>query len=129
MSKNATRRQAERSILMIDPLLLDKDGRVMARVADISTEGALLYAKGLPFAVGEQISGWLDAPALGDMDEEFVAVWMKVVWAQTETRNWFRCGCVFEPSDAKERRRLERLIQELKSPLGERLTIQTPPQQ
>lgn len=116
MTANATRRRSPRATLMIDPLLLDKEGAVIARVADLSVEGALLYSKGEPFAVGSEVSGWLDAPALGDMPEDFVAVWMRVAWVVTEPRGWFKCGCEFNSIDAKERARLGRLIAELKAP-------------
>lgn len=116
MDNHAGRRKSTRSILMLDPLLLDKEGRVIARVADLSVDGAMLYARGEPFAVGSKISGWLDAPALGDLDEEFVAVWMTVAWRVAEPRGWFKCGCFFDAENPDSRSRIERLIATLKAP-------------
>ena len=111
----ATRRKSERSILMLDPLLLDKDGRVLARIADISIDGALLCSKGEPFAVGTRLSGWLDAPALGAFKEEFVAIWLTVAWSKPEgPAGWFKAGCVFEHGDNAEAMRLASLIDALR---------------
>lgn len=111
----ASRRKAERSMLMLDPLLLDKEGRVIARIADISVDGVSMYSKGVPFAKGTRLSGWLDAPSLGNFDEEFVAVWLTVAWSRPEgPEGWFKAGCVFEIADQVERMRLERLISELR---------------
>lgn len=108
-------RSRERSILMLDPLLLDKDGKVIARVADISLDGALLYSRGTPFPVGTELAGWLDAPALGAFDEEFVAVWLTVAWTRKEGDNgWFKSGCSFEDVEDAEKKRLGSLINALK---------------
>lgn len=113
----ASRRKAERSVLMLDPLLLDKDGRVIARVGDISIDGVQLFSKGEPFAKGERISGWLDAPALGAFDEEFVAVWLTVAWCVVEgPPGWFKAGCQFDKVDQAEGARLQNLIETLKAP-------------
>lgn len=108
-------RSRDRSIFMLDPLLLDKDGKVIARIADISLDGALLYSRGTPFPVGTELSGWLDAPALGAFDEEFVAVWLTVAWTRKEVDNgWFKAGCSFEDVEDAEKNRLTSLINALK---------------
>lgn len=116
MDNHLGRRKSTRSILMLDPLLLDKEGRVLARVADLSPEGAMLYARGEPFAVGSKISGWLDAPAFGDLDKDFVAVRMTVAWRVAEPLGWFKLGCSFDGHATDARRRIERLILALRAP-------------
>ena len=85
-------------------------------VADLSADGVLLYSRGTPFPIGSEISGWLDAPALGDLDEEFVAIWMTVAWRVVEPRGWFKCGCSFAANDPATRARIEHLISVLKAP-------------
>jgi hypothetical protein len=108
-------RSADRSILMLDPLFLDQDGKVIARIADISLNGALLYSRGTPFSVGAKLSGWLDSPALGAFDEVFVAVWLTVAWTRKDgDHGWFKSGCSFEDAKEAEQNRLTSLINALK---------------
>ena len=112
-----SRRKNERNVLMLDPLLLDKDGRALARIADISLDGALICSKGKPFPVGSRIIGWLNAPALGDFNEEFVAIWLTVSWCEQEgPEGWFKAGCIFDKGEHSDSVNLSSLIDTLKKP-------------
>lgn len=109
------RRSSERFSLMLDPLLLDNNGRVIARVGDLSLEGALLYGKGVPYPVGTSINGWLDSPSLGVLDEKLTAVWMRVAWSIKESKSgWFKAGCLFD-HNAFDSQHLAMLISTLRS--------------
>ena len=89
-----------RSVLMLDPLLLAHDGAVLARVADISTDGALIFGKGEPPAAGSVIRGRLDAPALGNGP---LPVALEVRWSAPDAiGGWFRAGCQFPEGSLDE---------------------------
>ena len=106
------RRESSRVILLFDPLLLDKEGRVMARVADLSLHGALLFARRGMFTAGEAISGWLQSPPLDGEDEIFLAVGFTIRWvSEDHMAGWSRMGCAMDPMDDKSFETLKHLIE------------------
>lgn len=105
-------RKAQRHKLYVDPLVLDVEGRVIARVVDLSASGALIFTK-KDLKVGDEVSGWLDSPELFEKDETFVAIDMIVRWVEPEEhQGWVRAGCEFnyETGNEKESERLEKII-------------------
>jgi hypothetical protein len=110
---NFESRKEKRTQLLFEPLLLDADGRVVARVADLSMGGAMLFTRRGSYAVGDRFSGWLQAPPMGDDTEEtFLAISMEVRWAEELNEGkWLRLGCKFtNPPDAGTASKLRRLI-------------------
>jgi hypothetical protein len=106
------RRESARVMLLFDPLLLDKEGRVLARVADLSLHGALLFARRGMFTAGETIAGWLQSPPLDGADEIFLAVGLTVRWvAEDHMAGWSRMGCSMDPMDDQSFATLKRLIE------------------
>jgi hypothetical protein len=109
-------RKASRAILLMDPLLHDRDGLLIGRVGDISTDGILLYAKGVAPKFGDRIAGRLDAPALGRFEREFLNVNLRVAWTHTEVNSpWYRAGCTFIHADANEQANLSKIIVALRA--------------
>lgn len=105
-------RKAQRHKLYVDPLVLDVEGRVIARVVDLSESGALIFTK-QSLKVGDLVSGWLDSPELFGKDETFVAIEMVVRWVEPEEhQGWIRAGCEFNyaKNDVTEGERLEKII-------------------
>jgi len=106
------RRESARILLLFDPLLLDKEGRVMARVADLSLHGALLFARRGMFTVGETIVGWLQSPPLDGEDEIFLAIGLTIRWiSEDRLAGWSRMGCSMEPMDDQSFATLKHLIE------------------
>jgi len=106
------RRESARVMLLFDPLLLDKEGRVLARVADLSLHGALLYARRGMFTAGETISGWLQSPPLDGEDEIFLAVGLTIRWiAEDHMAGWSRMGCSMDSMDEQSFVTLKHLIE------------------
>lgn len=105
-------RKEERSPLLFDPLLLDTEGRVIARVADLSMHGAMLYARCGAFGTGDKISGWLQVPPLDDnMEEIFQAISFRVCWVKGSRQNgWMQLGCELDSMDEASSAKLKRLI-------------------
>ncbi len=110
------KRKVARHQLYIDPLVLDSDGKIMARVVDISEKGALLYIKhDQDVQVGQEISGWLDSPSLSDDVEIFLAINMNIRWLEQEPgKKWLKAGCefLFKSDEEEELMRLKYLIAE-----------------
>ncbi|WP_321945171.1 PilZ domain-containing protein [Paraburkholderia sp. J10-1] len=104
-------RREVRTPLLFAPLLLNKDGRALAQVADLSSRGALLYARnGLLFR-GETVSGWLQSAPIDDEDEIVLAVALDVRWiTEDQERGWSRVGCEMHPLDRRSMARLQDLI-------------------
>ncbi|QGZ58498.1 PilZ domain-containing protein [Paraburkholderia acidiphila] len=96
---------------MFAPLLLNKDGRALAQVADLSSRGALLHARnGLLFR-GETVSGWLQSAPIDDEGEIVLAVALDVRWiTEDQERGWSRVGCEVHPLDGRSMARLQDLI-------------------
>ena len=105
-------RSVERHHLYVDPLLLDTEGRVIARLFDLSQKGCLIFTKN-PITVGTKLEGWIDAPELVEKPETFVAVTMVVRWVSVDQRGWHRAGCEFDydANDADEVQRLLEIIE------------------
>ena len=104
-------RKEHRTRLLFDPLLLDKEGRVVARVVDLSLHGALLYTRRGAFAEGDVLSGWLQSPPLNSDDEFYLAVNYDVRWVSDENEaGWSQIGCQARPMDEITARRLDLLI-------------------
>ncbi|MCP3710147.1 PilZ domain-containing protein [Paraburkholderia sp. CNPSo 3274] len=103
-------RREARTPLLFAPLLLNKDGRALAQVADLSSRGALLHARsGLLFR-GETVSGWLQSAPIDD-DEIVLAVALDVRWIfEDQERGWSRVGCEMHPLDQRSMARLQDLI-------------------
>ena len=104
-------RKEKRTRLLFDPLLLDKDGRVIARVVDLSTNGAMLYTRRGAYTQGATVSGWLQAPPVDGADEFFLAVTYQVRWVFDENESgWSQMGCQMKPLDEASAKKLEHLI-------------------
>jgi hypothetical protein len=104
-------RKEKRTRLLFDPLLLDKDGRVIARVVDLSTAGAMLYTRRGAYSQGAIIKGWLQAPPVDGEDEFFLAVTYQVRWVSDENESgWSQMGCLMKPLDDATAERLDHLI-------------------
>lgn len=104
-------RKERRTRLLFDPLLLDKEGRVIARVADLSMHGALLYTRRGAYPEGATIAGWLQSPPLDGEDEFYVAVTYQVRWVSDENEaGWSQVGCQLKTVDEISARKLELLI-------------------
>lgn len=104
-------RKEQRTQLLFDPLLLDKEGRVIARVAELSMHGAMLYTRRSAFAQGATITGWLQSPPLNGEDEFYLAVTYEVRWISNENEaGWSQVGCQMKPLDEISARRLDLLI-------------------
>jgi hypothetical protein len=107
----AEARKEDRIELLFDPLLLDKEGRVIARVADLSMSGALLYVRRGVFVVGETVEGWLQSPPQDGGDELFVAVKFIVRWiSNNKMAGWSQMGCEMGELDSASAETLKRLI-------------------
>ncbi|MEM5310499.1 PilZ domain-containing protein [Paraburkholderia sp. JHI869] len=111
MQSGLDMRREVRTPLLFAPLLLNKDGRALAQVADLSSRGALLHARsGLLFR-GETVSGWLQSAPIDDEDEIVLAVALDVRWiAEDQERGWSRVGCEMHPLDRRSMARLQDLI-------------------
>ncbi|WP_322045105.1 PilZ domain-containing protein [Paraburkholderia sp. J67] len=97
--------------MLFAPLLLNKDGRALAQVADLSMHGALLHARRGLFARGETVSGWLQSSAVDSDDEIVLAVALDVRWiADDHERGWSCVGCEMHPLDSRSKARLRHLI-------------------
>ncbi|MGF6574960.1 PilZ domain-containing protein [Paraburkholderia fungorum] len=104
-------RREVRTPMLFPPLLLNKDGRGLARVADLSPHGALLYARSGVFSHGETVSGWLHSPPIDD-DEIVLAVGVNVRWVSVDReRGWTRVGCELHRLDQRSLTGLWRLIE------------------
>ena len=104
-------RKERRTRLLFDPLLLDKEGRVIARVADLSMHGAMLYTRRGAYLEGATISGWLQSPPQNGEDEFYLAVNYQVRWVSNENEaGWSQVGCEMKPLDEISSRRLDLLI-------------------
>lgn len=113
MSKTARfeSRREDRTQMLFAPLLLGTEGRVLARVADLSLHGALLYARRGLFAQGEFITGWLQSPPIDGGDEIVLAVGLTVCWTSDDPQaGWSRIGCEMDPMDSRSLTTLARLI-------------------
>jgi hypothetical protein len=107
-------RREDRTKLLFAPLLLGMEGRVLARVVDLSLHGAQLYARRGLFTQGEVISGWLQSPPVGEEDEIFLAVGLTVRWTSEDHQAGWTCiGCELDPMDEQSNETLERLIMSL----------------
>lgn len=106
-------RKDERAKPYHAPLLLDKEGRVIGRVEDISMSGIALLGRGDPPKQGDEMEGWIDAPRLGDEPDAFVAVEGRCAWAKAEPGGWYRAGWSLESLGAVEQARLKALIEAL----------------
>lgn len=97
--------------MLFAPLLLNKDGRALAQVADLSSHGALLHVRNGLLSRGETVSGWLQSPPIDDEDEIVLAVALDVRWvAEDRERGWSRVGCELHPMDPRSKARLQSLI-------------------
>jgi len=97
--------------MLFPPLLLNKDGRGLAQVADLSSHGVLLYARSGVFSQGETVSGWLQSSPI-DEEELVVAVALNVRWiSEDQERGWSRVGCEMYPMDERSMSTLQRLIE------------------
>jgi hypothetical protein len=103
-------RREDRTPLLFAPLLLNRDGRALAQVVDLSPHGALLHARnGLLFRA-DAVSGWLLSAPVDD-DEIVVAVTLDVRWtSEDHERGWSRVGCELHPMDQRSKVRLQDLI-------------------
>jgi hypothetical protein len=111
VTRHFDRRREERTRLLFAPLLLGSEGRVLARIADLSLHGALLYARRGLFAQGEYISGWLQSPPSDGEDEFFLAVGLTVCsTSENLPAGWTRIGCKMDPMDSRSLITLSRLI-------------------
>lgn len=111
MASGMDLRREVRTPMLFPPLLLNKDGKGLARVADLSPHGALLYARNGVFSHGETVAGWLQS-ALIDEDETVVAVTFNVRWIDEDRqRGWTRVGCEMHPLDERSLSGLQRLIE------------------
>ncbi|MEI7295754.1 PilZ domain-containing protein [Paraburkholderia tropica] len=105
-------RRDVRTPMLFAPLLLNKDGRALAQVADLSSHGALLHARSGLFSRGETVSGWLQSSAVDGEDEIVVAVFLDVRWiAEDHERGWSRVGCEMHTLDARSMARLHCMIE------------------
>lgn len=97
--------------MLFAPLLLNKDGKALAQVADLSSRGALLHARnGLLFR-GETVSGWLQSAPIDDEDEIVLVVALDVRWiSEDQERGWSRVGCEMHLLDQRSMVRLQDLI-------------------
>jgi len=111
MASGLDLRREVRTPLLFAPLFLNKDGRALAQVADLSSHGALLHArKGLLFR-GETLSGWLQSAPVDDEDEIVLAIALDVRWiSEDQERGWSRVGCELHPMDQRSMARLQDLI-------------------
>ena len=102
-------RREGRTPLLFAPLHLNRDGRALAQVVDLSPHGALLHARnGLLFR-GDTVSGWLLSAPVDD--EIVVAVTLDVRWIpEDHERGWSRVGCELHPVDQRSMARLQDLI-------------------
>jgi hypothetical protein len=111
MASERDLRRDVRTPMLFGPLLLNKDGRALAQVADLSSHGALLHARSGLFSRGETVSGWLQSTAIDSDDEIVVVVALEVRWiAEDHERGWSRVGCEMLPLDSRSKMRLRSLI-------------------
>jgi hypothetical protein len=104
-------RREVRTPMLFPPLLLNRDGKGIARVADLSPHGVLLYARSGVFSHGETMTGWLQSPMVDD-DEIVLAVTLNVRWvSEDRERGWTRVGCELHAMDERSLDRLQRLIE------------------
>lgn len=97
--------------MLFPPLLLNKDGRGLAQVADLSFHGLLLYARSGVFSQGETVLGWLQSSPIDD-EEMVVAVGLNVRWiSEDPERGWSRVGCELHPLDQRSTTTLQRMIE------------------
>ncbi|MBN3857126.1 MULTISPECIES: PilZ domain-containing protein [unclassified Paraburkholderia] len=112
MASEMDLRRDVRTPMLFAPLLLNKDGRALAQVADLSSNGALLHARNGLFSRGETVSGWLQSSAIDDEDEIVVAVYLDVRWvSEDHERGWTRVGCEMHQLDPRSKARLHTLIE------------------
>ncbi|WP_233836992.1 PilZ domain-containing protein [Paraburkholderia sp. ZP32-5] len=105
-------RREDRAQMLFAPTLLGKEGRALARVADLSMHGALLYARRGLFSKGETISGWLQSLPIDGGDEIFLAVGLSVRWISEDNEAGWSCiGCEMLPMDADSLGTLQHLIE------------------
>lgn len=104
-------RKEGRVKLLFDPLLLDKEGKLIARVADLSMSGALLYTRRGAYGAGQTVAGWLQSPPQDDGEEFFLAATFIVKWvSEDDLGGWSRLGCELKPLDEASAGKLRQLI-------------------
>lgn len=104
-------RREGRTPLLFGPLLLNRDGRALAQVANLSSRGALLHVRNGLLSHGETVSGWLQSPQIDDEDEIVVAVALDVRWVSEDAdRGWSCVGCELHTMDDRSMDRLQSLI-------------------
>ncbi|HEV3428631.1 MAG TPA: PilZ domain-containing protein [Paraburkholderia sp.] len=111
MASELDLRRDVRTPMLFGPLLLNKDGRALAQVADLSSHGALLHARSGLFSCGETVSGWIQSSAVDKDDEIVVVVALEVRWiTEDHEKGWSRVGCEMRPLDSRSKARLRSLI-------------------
>ncbi|QGZ64692.1 PilZ domain-containing protein [Paraburkholderia acidisoli] len=111
MKSGLDMRREARTPLLFAPLLLNRDGRALAQVANLSSRGALLHARSGLLSRGETVWGWLQSPSIDDDDEIVVVVGLDVRWiSEDPERGWSRVGCEIHPMDEQSTTRLQSLI-------------------
>jgi hypothetical protein len=93
-------RKDERIELLFTPTLLDKEGRSVARVANLSSQGALLYVRSGSYDVGQPVEGWVQSPPRDGGEEVYLAVRLDPRWVQDDPDTGMsKIGCELRELD------------------------------
>ncbi|WP_366487270.1 PilZ domain-containing protein [Paraburkholderia fungorum] len=104
-------RREIRTPMLFPPTFLNRDGRGLAQVANLSSHGALLCARSALFLPGDTIAGWLQSLGI-DGDEKFLVVVLNVRWARYDRKmGWDRLGCALQLTDEHSLPALRHLIE------------------
>lgn len=97
--------------LLFEPLLLDEEGRALARVADLTTYSAMLFARRGRFTAGETATGWLQSPPHGGVDDVLVRLSFSVLWTSRQNMGgWSSLSCSVGTLDDLSYTRLKRML-------------------